>query len=113
MKRYLACLALLFLPGAAFAYDYPTYDRVAFVLQCAQQYPDYQYYGSLYKCSCAIDAIAKKMKYDDFVEQFTAARGQHTAGEGGGIFRDAPEIKKMAKRYEEIKAEAEKECLLK
>ncbi len=113
MKKHLAWLALLLLPGTALAYDYPTYDRVEFVLQCAQQYPAYEYYGSLYKCSCAIDAIAKKLKYKDYVEFYTASRGQSTRGEAGGVFRDPPEIQKMAKRYEEIKAKAEKECLLK
>ncbi len=113
MKKYLAWLALLLLPGTAFAYDYPTYDRVEFVLQCAQQYPDYEYYGSLYKCSCVIDAIAKELKYDDYVEFYTASRGQSTRGEAGGVFRDPPEVQKMAKQYAEIKAKAKKECLLK
>ncbi|HXZ97054.1 MAG TPA: hypothetical protein VEG37_08440 [Burkholderiales bacterium] len=113
MKKHLAWLAVSLLPGTALAYDYPTFDRVQFVLECAQRYPAYEYYGSLYKCSCAIDAIAKKIKYDDYVEYSTSLRGQRTAGEGGGVFRDPPEIQKKAKRYAEIKAEAEKECLLK
>ena len=113
MKKYLLWLTMLMLPGTAFAFDYPTYDRVEFVLQCAQKYPAYEYYGSLYKCSCAIDAIAKKVKYEDYVEYSTALRGQRTAGEGGGVFRDPPEIQKMAKHYADIRAKAEKECLLK
>jgi len=113
MKKHLVWLTLSLLPGTVFAYDYPTFDRVQFVLECAQKYPPYNYYGSLYKCSCAIDEIAKKIKYDDYVEFSTSLRGQKTAGEGGGIFRDPKEIKEQAKRYEEIRAQAEKACLLK
>ena len=112
MNKHLAWLALLLLPGAALAYDYPTYDRVEFVLQCAQEHPVHEYYGSLYKCSCAIDAIAKELKYDDYVEFSTASRGQSTRGEAGGVFRDPPEVKAMAKRYDALKAKAEKECLI-
>ncbi len=110
MKKHLAWLALLLLPGTALAYDYPTIDRVEFVFQCMQDHPGkYEY---LYKCSCAIDAIAKKLKYDDYVEFYTASRGQSTRGEAGGIFRDPPAIKEMAKRYDAVKAKAEKECLI-
>jgi len=112
MKKHLAWLALLLLPGTAFAYNYPTYDRVEFVLQCTQEHPVHEYYGSLYKCSCVIDAIAKELKYDDYVEFYTASRGQSTRGEAGGVFRDPPEIKERAKRYNTLKAKAEKECLI-
>jgi hypothetical protein len=109
MKKYLAWLALLLLPGTASAYDYPTIDRVQFVFECMQDHPGkYEY---LYKCSCVIDAIAKELNYDDYVEFSTASRGQSTRGEAGGVFRDPPEIKAMAKRYDTLKANAEKECL--
>ena len=110
MKKHLAWLVLLLLPGTAFAYNYPTIDRVEFVLQCMEEHPGKFEY--LYKCSCVIDSIAKKLKYDDYVEFYTASRGQRTGGEAGGIFRDPPEIKKMAKRYDEIKAKAGKECFI-
>ena len=111
MIKYLAWLSLLLLPGAVLAYDYPTIDRVEYVLQCMQDHPSkYEY---IYKCSCAIDAIAKELNYDDYVEFSTASRGQSTRGEAGGVFRDPPEVQKMAKRYAEIKAKADKECLLK
>ncbi|MGH8710520.1 MAG: hypothetical protein ACREVA_04285 [Burkholderiales bacterium] len=110
MKKHLAWLALLLLPGTALAYDYPTIDRVEFVLLCMQEHPNkYEY---IYKCSCAIDAIAKELKYDDYVEFYTASRGQRTGGEAGGVFRDPPEFKAMAKRYDALKAKAEKECLI-
>jgi hypothetical protein len=75
-----------------------------------QQHPGKFEY--LYKCSCVMDSLSKELKYDDYVELSTASRGQSTRGEGGGVFRDPPEVRKKAKRYDEMKARAEKECLL-
>ena len=38
--------------------NYPTLDRVQYVLECAQNYPDKVHQEMIYKCSCAIDEIA-------------------------------------------------------
>lgn len=102
-------LSLLLLPSAVWAHDYPSSEVAEFVLQCMQQHPGKFEY--LYKCSCVMDTLTKELKYDDYVELSTASRGQSTRGEGGGVFRDPPEVRKKAKRYDEMKAKAEKECL--
>lgn len=59
-----------------------------------------------------MDTLAEQLKYDDYVELSTPSCGQSTAGEGGGVFRDPPEIKAMAERYNTMKARAEKACLI-
>jgi len=92
----------------AFAYDYPTADRVQFVLECMYRNGGSSVY--VYKCSCVIDAIAQKFSYDDWVNASTIARYQTMPGEGMGLFRDAPEERAAAKRYREAESDAKKMC---
>ena len=106
-------LALAIAPVAAYADDaspkgYPTVDRVEFVLECMQKNDGKQVF--LYKCSCLIDEIAQKYSYDDFVEASTAARYQTLGGERGGVFRDPPNVREMAKHYLQVRGEAMKQC---
>ncbi len=93
-------------PGLA--HDYPTYERVRYVLECigrnggATALP--------YQCSCAIDKIAERYSIDDFVEMQTALNGMTIAGERAGVLRDNSEIRADAKRYREAEAAALKSC---
>jgi len=90
------------------AHNYPTVDRVEFVLECMQRNAGKQEF--LYKCACVIDEIAQKLSYDDFVEASTAARYQSLAGERGGLFRDPPQTRDTAKRYLQVQGAAMKRC---
>lgn len=105
--RSMVVLALA-LAAPAWAAEYPTVDRVEYVLECMQQHGGKQEY--LYKCSCAIDAIAKELPYEQYVEASTAARHQSLAGERGGLFRDPESIRGMAKQYREIQSRANEQC---
>jgi hypothetical protein len=93
---------------AAALHDYPTVDRVEFVLECMQRNAGKQEF--LYKCACVIDEIAQRYTYDDFVEASTAARFQSLGGERGGVFRDPPKTRDSAKRYMQVHSEAMKRC---
>jgi len=93
---------------AADMHDYPTVDRVEFVLECMQKNAGKQEF--LYKCACVIDEIAKQYTYDDFVEASTVARFQSLGGERGGVFRDPPKTRDTAKRYMQVQSEAMKRC---
>jgi hypothetical protein len=107
MKRALAIL-LLAAPLPAAANDFPTADRVEYVLECMQAFPGkYEY---MHKCSCAIDYIASKVKYDEYVEITTAARGQSMMGERGAEFRDPDPVRADAKKLKTLQAEANKAC---
>lgn len=108
MKRILAVLSLTACAGAAWGYDYPTADRVEYVLECMKHNGGEQAY--LYKCSCVIDEIAKQMTYDNYVEASTIARYQGMGGERMGAFRDPEEFKKEAKGYRALQAAAKKTC---
>lgn len=108
---YLAIASVLSAAGAAQAaalHEYPTVDRVEFVLECMQKNAGKQEF--LYKCACVIDEIARKYAYDDFVEASTAARFQSLGGERGGVFRDPPKTRDTAKRYMQVHGEAMKRC---
>ena len=111
MKRRFVAVLGLFLMGPVWAHDYPTVDRVEYVLECMWNHDHRQEF--LYKCSCAIDEIAKVLTYDQYVEASTALRGQKYPGERGGAFRDPEGVKDLAKKYREVQAQASKQCLIK
>ena len=87
---------------------YPTSARVEYVQECMQK--NGVEIANLYKCSCAIDWIAKQAKYDDFVEWGTYARNASLAGERGGVFRDTDEAKDEAKHYRDLESGAYAAC---
>ena len=90
--------------------NYPTLDRVQYVLECAQNYPGKVHQEMIYKCSCAIDEIAKQLSYDDFVNDWTASKAVTIAGDRGAI-REHQMVKGMVKQYKDVQATAEKNCL--
>lgn len=108
--RHAIPIALLALAGAAQAHDYPTTDRVEYVLECMRANGGEQQY--IYKCSCVIDEIAKKLTYDEYVEGAMVLRYQGAAGERMSVFRDPDEMKDTVKRYRAVLGAARKECLL-
>lgn len=93
------------------ANDYPTQARVEYVNECIANHDDSL--ANVYQCSCTIDRIADRLSYDDFVEAITFARYSGLPGEGGALFRDSAEARKMAKAYRELEAEAQRACGLK
>jgi hypothetical protein len=114
MDRLLQCLIVLAMgvvPAVAFAYDYPTVDRVEYVHTCMRDNPG-QAQEMLYKCSCTIDAISKQMTYEDFVESSTAAYAYTIGGERGETVRAYTPAKQMADHFREVQAQAKKSCFI-
>jgi hypothetical protein len=108
--RLRLCLAPLLaaLCGSALAHDYPTVDRVEYVLECLRNNGgEYEY---IYKCSCVIDEIARTMSYDDYVESATISRYQGMGGERAGVFRDPEPLKEKGKAYRALQADAARRC---
>lgn len=89
-------------------HDYPTHARVEYVQECMLKQGGQ--FATLHQCSCVIDAIAKRLDYDEYVEAATFARHATLGGDGGGIFRDSEHAKTMAKLYRSIEAEAYENC---
>ena len=98
----------------AFANDFPTQARVEWVLGCmrANQANQDVAQAAVYKCSCAIDAIADQVSYDEWTNLSTVANGITMAGERGGELRDLKDGRAMVTRYREIQAKARKGCFL-
>ena len=108
--RYVSVL-LLFGSPLLYANDFPTRARVEFVLECMRtsKVPQQE---AMYKCSCAIDDIATRVKYTDWVELSTVANGITIAGERGGVMRDMKDGRKLAASYRELQSAAKKRCFL-
>ena len=90
--------------------NYPTLDRVQYVLECAQNHPEKVHQEMIYKCSCAIDEIAKHISYDDFINDWTSSKAITIAGDRGAI-REHSMVKGMVKEFNETQAKAQKACL--
>jgi hypothetical protein len=117
MKTSRQCLtlfklsALLLASAAACANDFPTVERVLFVQECMRAHPGPQF-EMINKCSCALDALAADMKYEDYVTMSTISKAMSIGGERGGMIRDAPSLEAQAKHYRELRTKAEKGCFI-
>ena len=111
MPRLAAILLAALVPGLAMANDFPTHARVDFVLACMRDNPEMAQ-EAIYKCSCAIDAIAAKVKYDEWVDLSTVANATTIAGERGGVVRDIKDGRKIIASFRELQDGAKKSCFL-
>jgi len=103
--------AVLAAAGPARAHDYPTSERVVYVEACMRDHPG-GHYEMLNKCSCMIDAIARELPYDDYVEMSTAANANSIGGERGAYIRDVPVLQDQIRRYKALQAQAQKSCFI-
>lgn len=97
---------------APFVSDFPTQERVDYVLSCIAQKGGLTYITQ-YGCGCKIDKIAEKMSFADYDKARTFGFMRKTPGEAGGVFRDPPEAKRLRKLMEEAEEYAEKSCFVK
>ncbi|MDR5761736.1 hypothetical protein [Caballeronia sp. LZ035] len=89
------------------SHNYPTEGRVEYVLGCMDD--NGHDFVNVYKCSCAIDKIAKVLTYDDFVEQSTFSKYATLGGEGGAEFR-VDRAKAQTKKFRDLQKDAFKAC---
>lgn len=92
--------------------EYPTRDRVEFVLNCVAQHGGLSYINQ-YACGCKIDKIAEKMTFAEFDAAKTFSYLKSTAGEAGSAFRDPKQSKDLRKLLKEAEEYAEKSCFVK
>jgi aspartate/methionine/tyrosine aminotransferase len=64
------------------------------------------------KCSCALDALAKDLKHDDYVTMSTISKAMSIGGERGGVMRDTQSLEAQAKRYRELQTKAKTGCFI-
>lgn len=105
-------LALLCLAGgAAQANDFPTVDRVLYVQECMRAHPG-PHYEMVNKCACALDALAREVKFDDYVTMNTASNANSIGGERGGYIRDTEALQVQIKRYRELQSRVKAGCFI-
>lgn len=97
---------------AALVNDFPTRDRVEYVLNCVAQHGGLTYITQ-YACGCKIDKIAEKMTFAEFEAAKTFTYLKSTSGESGGVFRDPKQSKDLRKLLKEAEAYAERMCFVK
>ena len=88
--------------------DYPTEARVEYAVACMATnagLPD-----ALQRCSCAIDAIADVLPYEDYVSAETVLRMRQTTGDRSGMFRGGGTMEAMVADLRRAEAEAEILC---
>lgn len=98
---------------APFVSDYPTRDRVEYVLNCVAQHGGLTYITQ-YACGCKIDKIAEKLSFAEYeaAKTFTyLSKGQ--TGDAAAAMRDPAQSKDLRKRLKEAEQSAEKSCFVK
>ncbi len=98
---------------APFVSDYPTRDRVEYVLNCVAQHGGLTYITQ-YACGCKIDKIAEKLNFAEYeaAKTFTyLAKGQ--TGDAAAAMRDPAQSKDLRKRLKDAEQTAEKSCFVK
>lgn len=88
--------------------DYPTAARVEYAVACMAangETPD-----ALARCSCAIDAIADVLSYEDYTSAETVLRMRQTTGERSGMFRGGGMMEALVADLRRAEAEAEILC---
>lgn len=112
MRKAIA-LVLLLMGGAqvARADEYPTLERVDYVLTCMREHGG-QTVDNLYACACEIDAVAQQVPFDDFTEARTFEIYKRMPGEKGGLFRDSARAKDVVGKLDKARADGKKRCFV-
>ncbi len=95
-----------------FVNDYPTRDRVDYVLNCVAQHGGLSYINQ-YACGCKIDKIAEKLSFAEYEAAKTFSyltKGQ--TGDAAGAMRDPTQSKDLRKRLKDAEQSAEKNCFV-
>jgi hypothetical protein len=70
------------------------------------------HYEMVNKCSCALDALAGQVKYDDYVTMATATNANSIGGERGGTIRDTEMLQVQIKRLRELQTSVKSGCFI-
>lgn len=112
MQKQVLFIVAALLPVLGQANDFPTLERVEYVLRCMNEHGG-EDYNTLYGCVCKIDQIAAHMTYEDYAEAEVFRQLRSTPGERGGVFRDPPRADELRDKLQEATDTAEKSCFIK
>lgn len=111
LRRLAATGTLLCTALAASANDFPTVERVLYVQECMKANPGPRY-EMINKCSCALDALAGEVKFEDYSGMVTIVNAMAIGGERGNSLRDNETLKPQIERYRELQAKVQKACFI-
>lgn len=98
-----------------FIHNYPTRDRVEYVLNCIAKHGGLignKAFINQYACGCKIDKIAEKLTFEEFENALTFSYLQKTPGEKGAAFRDPEQAKNLRARLKAVDSYAESQCFV-
>lgn len=95
-----------------FINDYPTRDRVDYVLNCVAKHGGLNFINQ-YACGCKIDKIAEKISFKEYESAQTFSYLKKVPGESGAAFRDPEHGSNLRKRLKEAEQFAESQCFVK
>jgi len=87
MIKVVPLALLLGVPSVVVANDFPTRDRVEYVLNCLQELGRNSM-DDLQTCSCRLDFVASEMSFEYYGYAVTYNRNKRMTGEKGAVFRD-------------------------
>lgn len=93
--------------------DYPTDMRVKYALDCMKFNAELNVYESVYKCSCVIDEIAKKLTVREFEDGAVTYRLKNLPADRGGVFRDNDNAQESLVTLKTVQVNAYDTCNLK
>jgi len=110
MIKVVPLALLLGVPSVVVANDFPTRDRVEYVLNCLQELGRSSM-DDLQTCSCRIDSVASAMSFESYGWAVTYNRNKRMTGEKGSVFRDNKAGKKLAKELAGYEENAKGQCV--
>lgn len=94
------------------ANTYPTQARVEYVFGCMNKYGG-ENYNTMYGCVCAIDEIASRIPYDNYVNTQTLALVLKVPGERSAQYRDMKGGREAVNEFNKFSEDRESYCGLK
>lgn len=91
--------------------DYPTRDRVEYVLNCIAKHGGLSFINQ-YACGCKIDKISEKLTFDEYEGAKTFSYLKKTPGENGAAFRDPKQSKDLRAELKKADQYAESHCFV-
>ncbi len=97
-------------PSLVVANDFPTRDRVEYVMNCIQGMGRNSM-DDLQTCSCRLDSIASEMSFELYGYAVTYDRNKRMTGEKDGVFRDNKAGKNFSKGLKVAEDTAKGQCI--
>ncbi len=110
MIKVIPLALLLGAPSVFAANDYPTHDRVEYVMNCLHNMGRNSM-DDLQTCSCRVDSVASAMSFEEYGYAVTYNRNKRMTGEKGGVFRDNKTGKRLAKELAGYEETAKGQCI--